>query len=99
MIAPVSTASLSGIAGPAQWFVSPVQVTLNVSDSGSGVAAIYDRMDGGSWQLYTAPVTVVVEDVHTDEYFAADEASNYETIDATTYNLGTAGTVHSADLF
>ena len=98
MIAPVSTASLSGTAGPAQWFVSPVQVTLNASDSGSGVAAIYDRMDDGSWQPYTAPMTVGVDGVHTVEYFATDKASNYETIRSTTFKVDTAGPVSSAVL-
>src|SRR5207247_3316160 len=98
MIASVSTASLSGIAGPAQWFVSPVQVTLNASDSGSGAAAIYDRIDDGIWQPYTAPVTVDLDGVHTVEYFATDAASNYETIHSATFKVDTAGPVSSAVL-
>ncbi len=98
MIAPVSTVSLSGTAGPAQWFVSPVQVTLSASDSGSGVAAIYDRFDGGSWQPYTAPVTVGIDGVHTVEYFATDAASNYETIHSATFKVDTVGPVTSAVL-
>ncbi|TLZ53785.1 MAG: hypothetical protein E6K15_09885 [Methanobacteriota archaeon] len=98
MIAPVSTASLSGTVGPAEWFLSPVQVTLNASDSGSGVAAIYDRIDGGSWQPYTASMTVGVDGVHTVEYFATDAASNYETIHSVTFKVDTVGPVSSAVL-
>src|SRR5439155_3815319 len=64
----------------------------------SGVAAIYDRLDGGSWQPYTAPMTVGVDGVHTLEYFATDEASNYETIHVTTFKVDTAGPVSSAIL-
>ncbi len=96
MIAPASTASLSGTAGPAPWFVSPVQVTLSASDSGSGVAAIYDRIDDGSWQPYTAPVTVGLDGSHTVEYFATDAASNYETIHSITFKVDTVGPVTSS---
>jgi len=98
MIAPVSTASLSGTAGPADWFLSPVQVTLNASDSGSGVAAIYDRIDGGNWQPYTSPVTVGVDGVHAVEYFATDASSNYETIHTATFKVDTVGPASSAVL-
>jgi len=94
----VSTASLSGTVGPAEWFLSPVQVTLNASDSGSGVAAIYDRIDGGNWQPYTAPVTMGVDGVHAVEYFATDAASNYETIHSVTFKVDTVGPVSSAVL-
>lgn len=96
MIPPVSTASLGGTAGPAEWFLSPVRVTLNASDSGSGVAAIYVRADGGSWQTYTAPLMLSSDGTHTVEYFATDAASNYEAIHSVTFKIDTVGPVSSA---
>src|SRR5206468_1900397 len=79
-VPPVASASLSGTSGAANWYVSPVNVTLSATDDSSGVAAIHFRADGGPWQLYGHPVTVTREGSHSIEYFATDLAGSGESV-------------------
>ncbi|MEU9886238.1 ThuA domain-containing protein [Sphaerisporangium sp. NPDC051011] len=58
------------------WFVSPVTVAVNASDSGSGLASTEVSVDGGPWAPYTDPVTVASDGLHTVAYRAADKAGN-----------------------
>src|SRR5205823_8788627 len=49
---PTTSASVSGSVGSNGWFVSNATVSLNASDSLSGVAAISYRIDAGPWKDY-----------------------------------------------
>src|SRR2546427_718421 len=95
---PVATASLSGIRGTANWFVSPVDVTLTATDDSSGVASIHYRTDGGTWQLYSNPITVQGDGSHTIDYYATDLAGNNETARTTSFQIDTVGPVSSAQV-
>jgi len=97
-VPPVATASLSGSRGSANWFVSPVDVTLTATDDSSGVASIHFRTDGGTWQLYTGPVTVQGDGSHTIDYYATDLAGNDEAARTTTFQIDTARPVSSAQV-
>jgi len=97
-VPPVATASLSGIRGTANWFVSPVDVTLTATDDSSGVASIHYRTDGGTWQLYSNPVTVQGDGSHTIDYYATDLAGNNETARTTSFQIDTVGPVSSAQV-
>ena len=68
---PASTLSVSATPEPSGWYVAPVTVTLTgTSPSGSPVT-IHVRIDGGSWAVYTEPISLGEGD-HTLEYYAAD---------------------------
>lgn len=69
-------ATIDGTAGSADWYRSPVTVTLTATDSGSGVESIHVQVDGGGWSLYQSPVTISSEGRHTVEYYARDVAGN-----------------------
>src|SRR2546425_703277 len=95
---PVASASLSGTAGAANWYVSPVDVTLSATDDSSGVASIHFRTDGGTWQLYSNPVTVQGDGSHAIDYYATDLAGNNETARTSTFQIDTVGPVSSAQV-
>src|SRR3989442_1287942 len=84
-VPPVASASLSGTAGAATWFVSRVNVTLSATGDSSGVAAIHFRADGGPWQLYGNPVPVSAEGSHAIDYYATDLAGNNESSHTATF--------------
>ncbi len=97
-VPPVASASLSGTKGAADWFVSPVNVTLTATDDSSGVAAIHFRTDGGAWQVYANPVTVPGEGSHSIEYYATDLAGNNESTHTVTFHIDTVAPVTSAQV-
>src|SRR5438309_6531444 len=86
---PASTAALSGSSGAGNWFVSSVGVTVSAPDSQSGVATIQVRTDGGTWQLYTSPVTVAGDGTHTLDYYATDVAGNVESTHSVSVKIDT----------
>jgi len=75
---PATTQGLSGSSGNDGWYTGPVTVALSATDSGSGVASIYVRVDGGSWQTYSPTLVVSGEGSHTVDYYATDNAGNDE---------------------
>src|SRR5256712_6988413 len=97
-VPPVASASLSGTKGAAEWFVSPVNVTLSATDDSSGVAAIHFRTDGGAWQLYAIPVAVSGEGSHSLDYYATDLAGNNESSHTATFYIDTVAPVTSAQV-
>ena len=74
---PVTQASLTGDAGKRGWFVSPVNVELEATDSESGVAATWYRVDQDAFQAFSSPF-VVGEGWHTLEFYSEDNAGNVE---------------------
>lgn len=74
---PVTTASLSGSITNGKYY-SDVQVTLSATDSASGVAKTYYKLDGGAQKTYSAPFPVSTIGSHTVKYWAVDVAGNVE---------------------
>ncbi|MGQ9851751.1 MAG: OmpL47-type beta-barrel domain-containing protein, partial [Aggregatilineaceae bacterium] len=69
--------SLSGTAGEAGWYISPVTFSASASDPepGSGLEAFSYSLDGGPWTAYSAPITVS-DGVHTVTFRAQDLAGH-----------------------
>jgi hypothetical protein len=87
---PMTTAALS----PAQpdglngWYVHSVTVSLIVYDNLSGAAKTEYSLDGGgSWQAYTAPVTLSQDSKYTISYRSTDIAGNMEAAKTISFNL------------
>src|SRR2546428_11104217 len=78
-VPPVASASMSGTKGAAEWFVSPVNVTLSATDDSSGVAALHFRTDARPWQLHAKPGPVSGEGPHALGDYATDLPGNNET--------------------
>ncbi|HDN50444.1 MAG TPA: PKD domain-containing protein [Thermoplasmatales archaeon] len=77
---PATTIDLTGPASENGWFINNVVVTFDAVDLPSaGVNYTMYRIDGGAWQLYTAPFMVDTEGIHTIEYYSVDNVGNEET--------------------
>jgi outer membrane protein assembly factor BamB len=75
-VAPTTQNSLSGPAGGNGFYKGAVQVSLTASDSLSGVANRYFRIDNGATQTYTAAFNVSGDGNHTVDYWSVDVAGN-----------------------
>jgi len=86
---PETTATLSPEApdGENGWYVSPVEVTLDASDDGSGVAATEYRVDGGPWTEYTGPFEVSEDGEHVVDFRSTDEAGNVEDAKSASFRI------------
>jgi PKD repeat protein len=60
------------------WYISPVTVTCSASDSGSGLNAIFYRLDGvlDDWSIYEGPFTISNEGEYVLRIYAEDMAGN-----------------------
>ena len=97
-VSPATIHSLSGTTGNAGWWRSAVDVALVASDSTSGVAATYYRIDGGNWQSYAGPFTISGDGSHRLEYYSVDRAGNAEalnTVDPINIDTVPSTTSHS----
>lgn len=75
---PETSITLVGTSGQAGWLVSAVTVVLTSSDELSGLESLSYRVDGGSWQDYTVPLSVVDDGTHLVEFWGRDVAGNEE---------------------
>lgn len=66
-----------------------VEVTLSAFDHVSGVAGTWYRVDGGTWNAYTAPFDVLGLAAHTLQFYSRDVADNQES--TRTFYLNRAG--------
>jgi hypothetical protein len=72
--------------GENDWYITSVHIRLLASDTASGVASIWYRVDELDWKRYRdQPVIVDGDGTHTVSYYAVDSA-------------GTASEVHAAEL-
>lgn len=77
-----STAPSTSMPGgvPSGWSKTPVLVTLQGGDSGSGLIATQYRLAGAAtWTPYAAPFSVSTQGASTYEYRSLDAAGNAET--------------------
>lgn len=75
------------------WYKSDVTITLTANDN-TGIKAIYYRIDGGSWQVYTKPFKVTTDGNHKVEYYAEDIVGNTSPVGTITFKIDkTAPTV------
>ena len=88
-IAPTTTTVLTGDQGEANWFRTDVQVTLNAQDNTGGLGVDYTmyKIDGGDWQQYNLPFTLVEEGTHSIEFYSADKDENIESIKNVVFNI------------
>ena len=90
-IAPVSTASLSDVAGykngKDQFFGQQVEVTLSATDEMSGLEGIYLSVDGGAFVRYTGPKVMDKERAYQLKYYAVDQVGNVEKVKSLGFSL------------
>lgn len=72
------TAPASEATGPVGWVSSPATVTIESTDTVSGVAHKFYKLNGSATSTYTGPVSVTYDGTTTVSYWAVDEAGNVE---------------------
>ena len=91
-IAPVTTASLSGIIVGGSTYKSAVQVSLSASDpgyptTGSGVSTTYYALNAGGYQVYTGAFAVKYAGTYTVHFLSVDKAGNFEATKSVSFNI------------
>ncbi|MFL5758008.1 MAG: OmpL47-type beta-barrel domain-containing protein [Chloroflexota bacterium] len=84
---PVTTPTVTGLAGSNGWWTGPASVTLNAVDAHSGVAKLVAAVDGGPTAPVTGPFAFSTEGTHTISYAATDRAGNVEATRTTTVRI------------
>jgi len=69
------------------WYKVNVAVTLTTDADASGVASTHYQINGGAWNLYTAPFEVSSEGVNTISYYSVDKVGNAETAHQTAFTV------------
>ncbi|MDD1747299.1 MAG: pre-peptidase C-terminal domain-containing protein, partial [Methanomassiliicoccales archaeon] len=65
-----------GDIGDAGWFLSIVELGVNGSDEGSGIALYQVRVDGSEWAPLMTKLSILEEGEHLVEVYATDIAGN-----------------------
>ncbi len=91
-VAPAVTARVTGDQDDQGAYVGSATVEVTAEDEGSGVAAIEYALDDGTFQAYTAPVTVTDAGAHTVRYRATDVAGNVSEVGSVTFRVAHDGT-------
>ncbi|MFG3122095.1 OmpL47-type beta-barrel domain-containing protein [Streptomyces sp. NPDC048201] len=91
--APETSATIGGTRNSNGAYVTSAKVTVNASDSGSGVARVEYSLDGGPYLAYSAPVVVDRLGFHTVAYRATDEAGNTAAAKSVTFTVAQGGGV------
>ncbi|MYQ48963.1 DUF1080 domain-containing protein [Streptomyces sp. SID4985] len=91
--APETSAVLSGTRNSNGAYVTSAKVTINASDSASGVARVEYSLDGGAYLEYSAPVVVDRLGFHTLAYRATDKAANTSAAKNVTFTIAQGGGV------
>ncbi|MFG3094129.1 OmpL47-type beta-barrel domain-containing protein [Streptomyces sp. NPDC048202] len=91
--APETSATLDGTRNANGAYVTSAKVTVNASDSASGVARIEYSLDGGPYLAYSAAVVVDRLGFHTVAYRATDKAGNTSAAKSVTFTVAQGGGV------
>jgi len=73
---PSVSSTVTGTQNSSWAFVDAANINISALDTGSGVASVEYKLDGGAWTAYTAPVTVDTAGQHAFSYRATDVAGN-----------------------
>ncbi|NOY99049.1 MAG: hypothetical protein GXP40_07590, partial [Chloroflexi bacterium] len=74
-VLPTVTGSLTGASGDNGWFISSVELSASVTETGSGLSAFETSLDGVDWTPYAAPL-VFGNGTYTVRFHASDIAGN-----------------------
>ncbi|MDD4902726.1 MAG: hypothetical protein PHE24_06350, partial [Patescibacteria group bacterium] len=80
-VPPVTTASVSGVAGLKGWYVSDATISFTATDSDTGVKqTFYSLNNGVTYNNYTAPFKMSAEGTTSVLYYSFDNQENKEEI-------------------
>ncbi len=85
--APTVTTSVVGTKDRAGRHLGRATVSLQASDTGSGILSVEYRLDGGTWQTYAAPVVVASPGLHSLAHRATDRKGNVSPAGSVTFTV------------
>jgi hypothetical protein len=89
--APSTMATVTGMWGNLDWYVSAASINITGWDESSGISSIMYRLDGSTWGEFTGQLTVDGDGQHVLEYYAVDRAGNAETIHTASFQVDITG--------
>jgi hypothetical protein len=84
---PTVSVSVSGVVQSPGVYANRATVTVNASDTGSGIASTTYSLDSGAFQTYSAPFDVTTVGSHTVVARAVDRAGNTTTSGTTSFSI------------
>lgn len=89
IVAPTTTAILTGTEGQSGWFRSDVQISLNAQDNSGGLGVDYTmyKVDEGDWQQHTGMFNLTEEGSHKVDFYSADKDENIEEIKTVSFTI------------
>jgi hypothetical protein len=75
-VPPSVSAVVTGTQNSSWQFIDGANINISALDTGSGVASVEYKLDGGAWTAYATPVAVDTAGSHTFSYRATDVAGN-----------------------
>ncbi|OCA85956.1 hypothetical protein A8F94_14005 [Bacillus sp. FJAT-27225] len=87
--ATVTSIDVQGKTGTNGWFGSSVSVSLTANDNDAGVEKTLYRINGGEWQQYTGPFSLLIDGTATVDYMSIDKAGNEEIVKSNTIKIDT----------
>ena len=77
---PLTNITLDGMEGTGGWYAGDVTVTLNASDTLSGVNYTKYKIDGSNWTYYNGSFVISKEGENILNYYSEDNAGNDEVV-------------------
>ncbi|WP_063746742.1 OmpL47-type beta-barrel domain-containing protein [Catenuloplanes japonicus] len=84
---PTVTGTVSGPQNPSGAYIGTATVTVNATDTGSGVDTVEYQIDDTSWVAYTAPVAVTTLGDHSVQFRATDNAGNESAVGSVQFTV------------
>ena len=78
---------LEGEIGNNDWYISPVQITLQANDSLSGIQSTLYSINNGTMNQYTNPFTIETSGEYMVQYYSIDNAGNEEYLHTVTFRI------------
>ena len=91
VIPPETQATVSGQAGSSGWYFGNVTIDLSAIDDNSGLLETKYSLDGQPFEIYSNPISVVDEGMHTILYYSVDRAGNNETTQDLSFGIDMTG--------
>jgi DNA/RNA endonuclease YhcR with UshA esterase domain len=80
------------------WYNSDVIVTLQASDSATGVKSTQYRINSGEWLEYVGPLVLSTDGKYSIEYYSVDQAGNKEITQSINFSIDKTLPVTNAQL-
>ncbi len=84
---PQTSHRLEGEIGNNDWYIGPVQITLQANDSLSGIQSTQYRINNGTLDQYTNPFTIEASGEYMVQYYSIDNAGNEEDLQTVTFRI------------